>query len=82
MHPSSECEIQRVLRENYYAALVTYWEMVTALESASTSQEFQETYERAEGVRLIFVSARLDLESHIREHDCLIFEKEEAAGAV
>jgi hypothetical protein len=81
MYPSSECDVQRVLREKYNAALITYWEMVTALERASTSQDFQETFERAEGVRLLFAAARLDLENHIREHGCLIPAQEEAAGA-
>jgi hypothetical protein len=53
--------------------------MLTALEVASSYREFAESYERAEGVRLLFVRARLDLEDHIREHCCMVPVEAEAA---
>ena len=81
MPNGSECVEQKLLRERYYAALRSYWEVLTALEGVSNYTEFVEAYERAEGVRLLFVRARLDLEDHIREHGCLAPANHEAAGA-
>jgi len=54
--------------------------MVVALDGLS-SHEFAESYERAEGVRLLFVRARFHLENHIQEHGCMLAAKEEAAEA-
>jgi len=81
MLPTSECAEQKLLRERYNAALKAYWEMVTALDIVSNHSEFQEAYERAEGVRLLFVRTRIDLLHHIREHGCDLPQQEEAASA-
>ena len=81
MLPTSECAEQKLLRERYSATLKAYWEMVTALDSVSTHNEFQEAYERAEGIRLLFVRTRSDLVDHIREHGCDLPRQEEGVGA-
>jgi hypothetical protein len=72
MLPASECAEQRMLREKYKAALKTYWEMVPTLDIASTHLDFEEAYERAEGVRLLFARAKTELMDHIRQHGCEI----------
>lgn len=81
MVPTTECPEQKLLRERYAAATQAYREMILALEQASTPKEFTEMYERAEGVRLVFVRARLDVENHIREHGCRAFVEMEAVAA-
>ena len=81
MLPSAECVEQRGLRERYLAALRTYLEMVPALDTVSTPREFEEAYERAEGVRAVFIHAGLELRDHIERHGCAPIEAQESAGA-
>jgi hypothetical protein len=44
-------------------------------------QELEEAYERAEGVRVVFIRARSELQDHIERHGCAPIEAQEAAGA-
>jgi len=69
---STECSEQRKLRARYLAVLRAYGQTVPALDAASTSDAFEEAYERADVLRLLFVHARSDLDSHIREHGCAV----------
>jgi hypothetical protein len=78
MLPTSKCAEERALRERYDAALKAYRKIVTALDGVS-GREFEDAYERAEGIHLLFVRARFDLRYHIQEHGCVVVE--EAAGA-
>jgi hypothetical protein len=78
MQPLSGCAEERVLQERYQAALRSYWEGLTALEAVSNYKDFIEAYERAEGVRLLFARAKLELENHTREHGCSMLIDEEA----
>jgi hypothetical protein len=78
MLPTSECAEERALRERYDAALKAYRETVVALSGAS-GREFEDAYERAEGIRLLFVHARFQHRYHIQEHGCVVVG--EGAGA-
>ena len=81
MPPVSACPEQRILRRRYLAELRAYRQMVPALDAVSTRREFEEAYERAEGVRIAFIHARFELRDHIKRHGCAAIEAEEAAGA-
>jgi hypothetical protein len=70
MVPSSACLQQQILREQYLSALRAYRQMIPALDAVSTSRGFDEAFERAELVRLLFVAARNDLNNHVKKHSC------------
>jgi hypothetical protein len=55
--------------------------MVPTPDAVSTRREFEEAYERAEGVRVAFIRARFELRDHIERHGCAEIEPEKAAGA-
>jgi hypothetical protein len=55
--------------------------MIPVLDAVSTRDEFEEAYERAEGVRVAFVGTRFELRDHIERHGCAVTPAEEAAGA-
>jgi hypothetical protein len=46
--------------------------MVTLLDQVTTFGEFEDTYERAQGVHMLFLSARTRLRDHIKQHGCEI----------
>lgn len=48
--------------------------MLAALDNVSTIDEFEEAYERAEEVHLLFVRTRFDLLIHIQRHGCTTIE--------
>jgi hypothetical protein len=75
--PRSDCAEQQTLWERYNTAVIAYWEMVAALESASTPSEFVEARDRAESVRLLFARAVNDLSNHIQGHGCTLGRKQQ-----
>jgi len=64
------CSEEVRLRERYYSLILTYREMVTLLDNASSYGDVVETYGRAEKVRLLFDSARAEFLNHVQEHGC------------
>jgi hypothetical protein len=75
MLSTSDCTEQQTLWERYNAAVVSYWEMVAAMERVSTPSEFVNAYERAEDVRLLFARALTDLSNHLQRHGCGLMEE-------
>jgi len=61
---TTSCAEQQRLRERYHTAIRAYKEMISALDRVSSPAEFDEVYERAEGVRLLFDVARNELKKH------------------
>jgi len=55
--------------------------MIPALDTALTRGEFEEAYERAEGVRVAFVGARFELRDHMERHGCAAIEAKEAGAS-
>src|SRR5215471_16960481 len=70
MQTVSECSEKARLRRLCRAYLLTYWETMHRLDHVSTYREFEETHERAEGVRLLFDRARTEFHSHMEQHGC------------
>ena len=64
------CPEMERLQQQYRRALAAYWEMVTLLDNVSSFCDFEEAYELAEGVRLLFDRARVELHEHIEQHGC------------
>ena len=75
MPASAECPEQRKLRQRYVAALRAYREAVPTRDAVSTRREFDEAYERAEVVRLSYLSARFELCYHLERHGCAAIEQ-------
>ena len=74
MQPVSECPKKARLRRLCQAYLLTYWEAMHRLDHVSSHCEFEETHERAEGVRLLFEEARTELHRQIEQHGCELLE--------
>ena len=68
--PVFACSEQMRLRERQKALIAAYGDVVKVLDSVSSYGDFVETYERAEGVRLLFDRARAELLNHVRDHGC------------
>jgi len=69
---TTSCAEEHRLRERYHIAIRAYREMMAALDKVSNQAEFEEVYERAEGVRLLFDVARKELGKHLLIHRCLV----------
>lgn len=84
MLPPSDCSEQQKLQNRLNGLLFIYRDLLAALDDVSTHDEFEEAYERAEEVHLLFVRARFDLLIHIQQHGCAAMEaleRKKAAGA-
>ncbi len=69
MQPKPPCSERERLAEQYRTASKIYKDATASLAAVSPDQ-FEETYQHAEGVRMIFERARADLEEHIQQHGC------------
>ena len=81
MAPTCACPEQRILWQRYLTALRIYRHMIPVLDAVSTRDEFEEAYERAEGVRVAFVGTRFELRDHIERHGCAAIPAEEAGAS-
>jgi hypothetical protein len=68
---TTACPEQQRLRDRYQTAIRAYKEMISALDGVSSHREFDEVYERAEGVRLFDV-AREEHRKHLLLDGCLV----------
>jgi hypothetical protein len=69
MQPSPSCGQRAKLTERLNQARLLYSATSRELENLSGSA-FDEAYERAENVRLVYVLARIALDAHAKEHGC------------
>jgi len=67
---SDSCRKRRVLMEEYAETVVTYSAIAHKCLEGSWSADFNESFRRLERARINCEVARLELESHIAEHEC------------
>jgi hypothetical protein len=65
------CPERRILMEEYSEAVLTYSAVVQKCSESSWSIDLNESFRRIEQARINCEIARLALESHIAEHQCL-----------
>ena len=68
---SELCPERRILMEEYSEAVLTYSAVVQKCTEGSWSIDLNESFRRIEQARIKCEIARLALESHIAEHQCL-----------
>ena len=68
---SESCSERRILMEEYSEAALTYSAVVQKCREGSWSIDLNESFRRVERARIKCEIARLALESHIAEHQCL-----------
>ena len=68
---SESCPERRILMEEYSEAVLTYSAVVQKCTEGSWSIDLNESFRRIEQARINCEIARLALESHIAEHQCL-----------
>jgi hypothetical protein len=65
------CSERQILMEEYSEAVLTYSSIVQKCREGSWSIDLNESFRRVEQARINCEIARLALESHIAEHQCL-----------
>ena len=75
---SPSCPERRILMEEYSETVLTYSALVQKCTEGSWSIDLNESFRRIEQARINCEIARLALESHIAEHQCL--KRAAAAG--
>jgi len=68
---SQACPKRRILMEEYSETVLTYSAVVQKCTEGSWSIDLNESFRRMEQARINCEIARLALESHIAEHQCL-----------
>ena len=68
---SESCPERRILMEEYSETVLTYSAVVQKCADGSWSIDLDESFRRIEQARINCEMARLALESHIAEHQCL-----------
>ena len=68
---SASCPERRILMDEYSEAVLTYSAVVQKSSEGSWSIDLNESFRRIEQARINCEIARLALESHIAEHQCL-----------
>jgi hypothetical protein len=68
---SESCRERRILMEEYSETVLTYSAIVQKCTEGSWSIDLNESFRRIEQARINCEIARLALESHIAEHQCL-----------
>ena len=68
---SESCPKRRLLMEEYSEAVLTYSAVVQKSSEGNWSIDLNESFRRIEQARINCEIARLALESHIAEHQCL-----------
>ena len=68
---SQSCPERRILMEEYAEAVLTYSAVVQKCTGGSWSIDLNEWFRRIEQARIKCEIARLALEAHIAEHQCL-----------
>ena len=68
---TAACPERRILMEEDSEAVLTYSDTVQKCAEGSRSIDLDESFRRIEQARINCEIARLNLESHIAEHQCL-----------